>query len=361
MASDLQLSKTVSDPTPNVGDTIIFTVTLANSGPSNATAVTVTDLLPAGLTFVSATPSQGTYVSGSGLWTVGTVNSGAAPTLALQATVASATAQTNTATISHSDQFDPNTGNNTASAAVTPQQADLALSKTVSNANPNVGGTITFTVTLTNGGPNPATAVTITDLLPAGLTFVSAAPNQGTYSNATGLWTVGTVNPGTPATLAIQATVTAATTQTNTATISHSDQFDPNAANNSASVTETPKVADLAVTKTVNNATPTPGTVITFTVTLTNNGPDAATTVTVTDLLTASLQFQSATPSQGTYNSTTGLWTVGTVNSGTSVTLSLQAKANGMSTKTNTATVSHSDEFDPTAANNSATVTVTPM
>jgi uncharacterized repeat protein (TIGR01451 family) len=172
---------------------------------------------------------------------------------------------------------------------------------------------------------------------------------------------VGTVNPGTPATLAIQATVTAATTQTNTATISHSDQFDPNAANNSASVTETPKAADLAVTKTVNNATPTPGTVITFTVTLTNNGPDAATTVTVTDLLTASLQFQSATPSQGTYNSTTGLWTVGTVNSGTSVTLSLQAKANGMSTKTNTATVSHSDEFDPTAANNSATVTVTPM
>ena len=51
----------MSNPTPNVGDTITFTVTLTNNGPNAATSVQVTDLLPAGLTFVSATPSQGTY------------------------------------------------------------------------------------------------------------------------------------------------------------------------------------------------------------------------------------------------------------------------------------------------------------
>jgi uncharacterized repeat protein (TIGR01451 family) len=94
--------------------------------------------------------------------------------LQIQATVVSPAAQTNTATISNSDQFDPNPGNNSASATVIPQQADLSITKTVSNPTPNVGDTVTFTVTLSNLGPNTATNVTVNDLLPAGLTFVSA-------------------------------------------------------------------------------------------------------------------------------------------------------------------------------------------
>ena len=62
----------MSNPTPNVGDTVTFTVTLSNKGPNAATNVQVSDPLPAGLLLVSATPSQGVYDSGSGLWTVGT-------------------------------------------------------------------------------------------------------------------------------------------------------------------------------------------------------------------------------------------------------------------------------------------------
>ena len=70
----------------------------------------------------------------------------------------SAAAQTNTANITGADQFDPNAGNNSASATETPQQADLALSKTVSNPTPNVGDQITFTVTLTDRAPTPPPA-----------------------------------------------------------------------------------------------------------------------------------------------------------------------------------------------------------
>ena len=72
-----------------------------------------------------------------------------------------------------------------------------------------------------------ATGVTVNDLLPAGLTFVSATPSVGTYNNATGVWTVGTLNNNSQATLQIIATVTQFNTATNTAEVATSDQFDP--------------------------------------------------------------------------------------------------------------------------------------
>ena len=202
-AADLAVTKTVDNPTPNVGDTITFTVTLTNSGPDAATGVRVTDLLPAGLTFVSATPSQGTYDRDTGVWDCRHAWPAApAPTLALTGPRgqprrpdqhrhgATPTSSTRTP------------ANNTASATETPQQADLAVTKTVSDPTPNVGDTITFTVTLTNAGPDAATSVAVQDLLPAGLTFVSADPEPGDLrQRPPGLWTVGTVDPGAPQTL----------------------------------------------------------------------------------------------------------------------------------------------------------------
>jgi hypothetical protein len=76
--------------------------------------VTATDLLAAGLTLVSSTPSQGTYDSNTGVWTVGTINSGANATLQITATVNGLAAIANTAEVTASDQFDPNStpGNN---------------------------------------------------------------------------------------------------------------------------------------------------------------------------------------------------------------------------------------------------------
>ena len=233
-SSDLALTKTVSDATPNVGDTITFTVTLTNAGPAMATGVEVTDLLPAGLTFVAASLSQGSYDNVTGLWSVGSMSAGTSATLTLVATVTSPGPQTNTAQVSDSDQFDPDPSDNAASATETPQQADLELAKTTSDPTPSVGDTITFTVTLTNAGPDTATGVAVTDLLPAGLTFVAASASQGSYDNVTGLWSVGTVTTSTPQTLVLTATVV--TADANTATITAADQFDPDPSDNSASV-----------------------------------------------------------------------------------------------------------------------------
>jgi uncharacterized repeat protein (TIGR01451 family) len=356
--SDLMIAKSVSDATPNVGDTITYTVTVTNAGPDDATGVQVTDQLPAGLSFVSATPSQGIYSNVTGVWMVGTVATAVAPTLQIQAMVVSANASTNTATISHSDQFDPDPTNNSGSSTVTPQQSDLALTKTVNDPTPNVGDTVTFTVTLTNKGPDDATNVSVTDALPAGLTLVSSTPSQGSYTG--GVWTVGTVSPSSLApTLIITARVVSPNASTNTAMISHSDQFDPDPGNNNGSSTVTPQQSDLALTKTVNNATPEVGDTITFTITLTNIGPDAATNVTVSDGLPAGLSVVSAAPSQGTYAA--GVWTVGTVNPKAVLTLEVTARVVSGNPVTNTARISHSDQFDPDTSNNQATVTETPL
>ena len=103
----------MNDPTPNVGEIITYTLTLTNNGPDTATNVRTADRLPAGLSFVSATPSQGTYDPASGTWVVGTVTTSSPQTLMIRARVVSPTPQANIATITHSDQFEPSPSDNT--------------------------------------------------------------------------------------------------------------------------------------------------------------------------------------------------------------------------------------------------------
>src|SRR5262249_18510835 len=149
--------------------------------------------------------------------------------------------------------------NNTSSATATPQQADLAVTKTVSDATPNVGDTSDVSSAVTNNSTDDATGVTMQDLLPPGLAFVSATPTEETYDSATRVWTVGTVTTTVPQTLTITATVDSPDAQTNTATITAADQFDPDPGNNQASATVTSQQADLEVAKTVSDATPNVG------------------------------------------------------------------------------------------------------
>jgi uncharacterized repeat protein (TIGR01451 family) len=67
---------------------VIFTLTATNAGPRSATGVNVTDVLPAGYTYVSNTaPSTGTFNSGSGVWSIGNLANGGSATLTITATV----------------------------------------------------------------------------------------------------------------------------------------------------------------------------------------------------------------------------------------------------------------------------------
>ena len=370
LQADLAVFKTVSDPTPNVGDTIEFAIAVANYGPDTATEVVVNDLLPAGVTFVSYQASQGTYASGTGVWTVGTVTTADFPVLVITATVDRPVSGvpapvTNTATVS-GREYDPDPNNNTDTATETPQYADLEVVKQVSDATPNVGDTITYTITLSNLGADTATGVTLLDQLPAGLQFVSAQPSQGTYTVGTGVWDVGTVDTVYPRTLTIQAIVLAPSSgtpqpQTNTASVQNSNQYDPDPDNNTDSVTETPKYADLKVEKVVDDARPNVGDTITFTITLSNLGVDTATGVTLGDSLPSGLAFLSASPDQGSYDPVTGEWDVGSLAASGTTTLTITALVVSGVAQTNVASVTSANEFDPDKTNNTDEVTETPL
>src|SRR5262249_48655858 len=155
--------------------------------------VQVTDLLPTGLAFVSATPSQGTYNNTTGVWTVGTVTTAMPQTLQIQARVLSPNPQTNTATISGADQPDSNPNYNTASAPEPPHRPPLETTNTVTTATPTIADPAPHVVPMTTPAPDPPTNVQVRDQLPAGVTFVSAQPSQGSYNPNTGVWTVGTL------------------------------------------------------------------------------------------------------------------------------------------------------------------------
>ncbi len=357
--ADVALGQSVSPAAVLVGQPTTFTVVVTNHGPARVTGLVVQDLLPAGLAFGSATPSLGSYDEVTGAWTIGTLLNTQSATLTLTATVTVAGAITNRALVVGRDQPDPVPSNNAAAAVVNgTANADVGVDQTVDTAAPSVGDTVTFTVTVSNGGPSPATGVVVTDALPAGLTFVEATPSLGTYTAPT--WTVGTLSEtGTPATLTLVATVTAPGALVNTATTTQTE-LDPNPANNRASVTlNAAESANLTVTKALTRSTPHVGELLTFNVVVANQGPSPATGVALTEVLSAGLAFESADPSQGTYDPASGLWTVGSIANTGSAGLTITARVTQAGTVTNTATITAHDQPDPDLTDNSATVTVT--
>ncbi|NPA31480.1 MAG: DUF11 domain-containing protein, partial [Chloroflexi bacterium] len=209
--ADLRLSKSVDPASAGAGDTVTFTLTLTNDGPSVATDVEVTDVVPDGYTYVagsiggnagstSATITTDDTSAPTLKWTVEPLGSGESVTLTFQATVKASGNYTNTAEVTASDQYDPDStpgnGDPNEDDYATTQityipRADLSLTKTVSPTTAGPGDQVTFTVTVTNNGPDDATNVEVTDQLPSGYTYQSHTATQGTYDNASGKWAVG--------------------------------------------------------------------------------------------------------------------------------------------------------------------------
>ena len=244
---DVTITKSVDDQTVSPGDTVTYTIGIANDGPSTATGVVLTDDVPAGLTFVSGTLDGQTasLQNGDVTFPAVTLLDDASLTATLIFTVdAAANGQIiNTANVT-SDNGETNLNNNQAQAEITvTPETDITVAKQVDLAAAQAGSNLLYTVTVTNNGPAIASSVQAIDTLPPGVTFVSGTgPNNEALSASGGQVTVngGDLAIGASFTFTINATVNSGTIadQINTVVVS-TTTTETNTANNSASAITT--------------------------------------------------------------------------------------------------------------------------
>ncbi len=348
--ADLEVIKIVIGENPHKGDIITWVITVINHGPSDAKNVIVTDRLPAGLIFKEA---DGNYNPDTGVWTVGDLANGEYVILRITTIVDITNAEITNVAVVESNTPDNNTDNNrdNDTTNVDPE-ADLKVIKTVSNPKPTVGDVITWTITVINLGPDAAEDVIVEDKLPAGLKLLSAKGSKGAYED--GIWTVGTLDDKEAATLVLTTRVTASSgTIRNVATATGST-YDPNKSNNKDYDVTKPKakpMADLGIIKVANVERVKVGDKIIWTITVTNYGPDVAKNVRVKDVTVGDVEYISSRATKGSFDPLYDLWTIGDMEVGDEVVLTIVAKALSAGTVINTAEVV-SDTPDPDKDNN---------
>ncbi|MGL6298094.1 MAG: hypothetical protein ACRC1M_02895 [Methanobacteriaceae archaeon] len=372
---DINLTHTVNITLVSKGDFVNFTITVVNSGLDNATGVFVSDILPAGLNFISHYATKGIYDNNTGIWTIGELigNNGESVVLnIITNTTVSNTVLVITAIGSSNEEpmnitISPNPlnpvnpmnimsgsimsafstpnivsplatstdtlANNIATATVTVKPLnseltiDLGIQDTVNNPSPYYGDTVEFTLTVTNNGPFNGTNITVNDTSSVGLlTLGVVSISQGSFNNSTGIWTIGNMTVGSTATIVLRALVTGLGSLNNYATV-NSEEIDTNLSNNnnSATIFASPK-ADVAITKTVNNSAPYKGDIIKYTIKVSDNGPNSAGFIRVVDVLPNGLKYISSSATNGSYNVSTGLWTVGDLATGETAILTMIVK-----------------------------------
>jgi len=249
--------------------------------------------------------------------------------------------------------------------------AVLNLSKTANRNPAAVEQNLSYQMTITNTGDASATNVELSDTIPTGPTFTSVTSSQGTCSYDFGVRTVnctlGTIGVGGNATVTITIKPRAEGTLNNTATIT-ATQWDPATGNNSASVNGLPavKFVDLQVQKTASANPIFAGQNVTYTITVKNvSTPFTATGVALTDVLPASMNFVSATTSQGSLitppvgSNGTVTANLGSIAPGVTATVTITVSSTSAGLVTNSATATSSEaESTPATNTGSAGVTV---
>jgi uncharacterized repeat protein (TIGR01451 family) len=336
LIADLGVTASGAPPSLPAGSNVTFTGTVANAGGDAAPNAHFTVLLDPRYLFQSITAPAGFSCTTPAVGATGTVDctiaSFAVTSLPFTIVAKVNPALLNTAggTIDQgfstgSGVSDPQNANNVAHVftTYTTPHADLEVTNGDKPDPAATGGTITYTQLLTNHGPDGASNVTLAESIGSGVTFQSLLSPAGFNCTTPAVNGAGAINctaasmaNGATATFTVVVKVTAASgTVSNTAAAS-SDNYDPAPGNNSATAVTTipaPLSADISVTKTTAATSITPGGTFSYTIAVSNAGPDPATSVVMTDALPASLLFQSITTPSGFSCTTPAIGASGTI------------------------------------------------
>ena len=355
-----------------VGDLINFTITVFNNGPSNATQVSIGDILHTDFEIVDASEGYRVYDFNTIQWDIPEIRSGAGYSVWVQVRAKNNDDYVNWAHVS-SDESQIATSNKT-SVTVLPV-VDVAIDLSVDNATPDINGIIVLNLTLKNYGPSTATQIVgnlsgdflngleIISIDSEGIIFhsndlLSYSLSDILRINEDGTFEVDYLAPGQEVSAAIKARVIRDGSIVIKGDVSENEK-DSNLSNNHDEVTlKVYSLVDLTVKKSVNETNPTVGDAIEYTITVVNKGPSNATDVVVNEKLPDGVVYISDN-SNGKYDPATGVWNVGELLSNETATLTVKVTVSKVGNITNLVDVnSTQDNTNPDGAKDNVTINV---
>ena len=303
--ADIVMVNTDNQAIYTPGTSNVYTLTVTNLGPDPAFNVAVSNPVPAGITNFTWTGSNGSAGTGALANTIPVLNEGQTVTYTITMAVPATFTGNLVSQASYTAAvIDPTPGCTQCTDTDLPHTADIVVVNT-NNQNLYVPGAASvYTVTVTNNGPQAATNVHVVNAIPAGITgfsWVGSNGSSGTNANLDNTIATLAVGQTVTYTITLQVPVGYNAAQLASTTVVTSNTVDPSPGCPQCTDTDLnpATAADIVVVNTNNQTAYTPGTTTVYTLTVTNNGPNAATNVVVQNPVPAGITGFSWTGSNG--------------------------------------------------------------